>query len=312
MCGFLVHYSHMISFFKPKKTIAVHNGKYHDDDIFACATLLLMLEKRGERGVITRTRDEAIIQASDYVCDVGGIYDPATNRFDHHQPEGAGKRDNGIPYASFGLVWKTYGTEVTGSESIAQFVDARIAQGIDALDNGVQISTPTFEGVFQYSFHDIVRTFRPSWKETFDIDDAFLKSVDLAKHALSREIIRMRDEQLAEQFVEQDYQNARDKRIIILSSFYPWKETISKYPEPLYAVWQNPTEKTWVVMAVRDDWNSFVNRKDMPALWSGLRDAEFEQVSGVPGALFCHRGVWLATAKTKEAALALAQIAVDG
>ena len=58
---------------------------------------------------LERTRDEERITKADYVFDVGGIYDPSINRFDHHQPGGAGKRENDIPYAAFGLVWKTYG-----------------------------------------------------------------------------------------------------------------------------------------------------------------------------------------------------------
>ncbi len=298
------------SLFKKPVTIVTHNGKYHDDDVFACATLLLVLEKHGKRGSIIRTRDEKIIKEANYVCDIGGIYDPKINRFDHHQPEGAGKRGNGIPYASFGLVWKQYGTELTDSDTIAQFIDQRIAQGVDAFDNGILVSTSLYEGVAQYGFHDIIRTFRPSWKETFNIDDAFLKSVELAKHILTREIKRLHDNHEAEVLVEQDYQKASDKRIIILNSFYPWKETISKYPEPIYVIWKSPTDHNWVLMSVRDDWGTFTNRKDMPKEWAGLRDEELEKISGIPGALFCHRGVWLATAKTKESAIALAQKAL--
>src|SRR5690606_7569866 len=99
----------MISFFTPKKTIVTHNGSFHADDIFACATLTLHLEQQGKGYKIIRTRDESRIDSADFVVDVGGIYDEKTNRFDHHQPGGAGSRDNGVPYAAFGLVWKHYG-----------------------------------------------------------------------------------------------------------------------------------------------------------------------------------------------------------
>ena len=65
----------MIQLFKKKKAIVTHNGSFHADDIFACATLALYLEKKKTPYTITRTRDENIMNASDYVVDVGGIYD---------------------------------------------------------------------------------------------------------------------------------------------------------------------------------------------------------------------------------------------
>lgn len=35
--------------------------------------------------VYIRTRDPAVLDTCDVVVDVGGVYDPAKNRFDHHQ-----------------------------------------------------------------------------------------------------------------------------------------------------------------------------------------------------------------------------------
>ena len=81
---------------KNKKTVAVHDGNFHPDDVFAVATLSILLD--GKIGVI-RTRDEGEINKADYVLDVGHIYDPAKNRFDHHQEGGAGFRNG-----SFGVL----------------------------------------------------------------------------------------------------------------------------------------------------------------------------------------------------------------
>lgn len=61
------------------KTILTHSGSFQADDIFAVAILLLAL---GESKVV-RTRDKDQIATADYVVDVGMIYDPAKNRFDH-------------------------------------------------------------------------------------------------------------------------------------------------------------------------------------------------------------------------------------
>ena len=123
-----------------KKSIITHSGQFHADDVFAVAALQILF---GENNVeITRTRDEAIIAKGNIVIDVGGIYDESKDRFDHHQTEGAGKRENGIPYSSLGLVWKKYGKNICGSEKVANHLDAQLVQPIDAGDNGVEISKP--------------------------------------------------------------------------------------------------------------------------------------------------------------------------
>ena len=101
---------------KSKKILVTHNGSFQSDDIFAAAAISILLEKAGEPYEIIRTRDPEIIKTGDYVFDVGGIHDEATNRFDHHQIGGAGKRENGLEYSSFGLVWKKFGKKKAGRE----------------------------------------------------------------------------------------------------------------------------------------------------------------------------------------------------
>ncbi|HMA77996.1 MAG TPA: MYG1 family protein, partial [Candidatus Paceibacterota bacterium] len=88
-------------------TIITHSGSFHPDDVFAVAALRLA-HKEQDVNVI-RTRDESVIAVGEWVVDVGGVHDPAAQRFDHHQP-GAPVRENGIPYAAFGLVWQHIGT----------------------------------------------------------------------------------------------------------------------------------------------------------------------------------------------------------
>ena len=47
------------------KKLITHDGSFHSDDIFACATLCLVLEKKGEKFEIIRTRDEEILKLQD-------------------------------------------------------------------------------------------------------------------------------------------------------------------------------------------------------------------------------------------------------
>lgn len=49
------------------------------------ATSLLLRTNEYKNSIIVRTRDAEIHKGLDLLCDVGGTFDHATNRFDHHQ-----------------------------------------------------------------------------------------------------------------------------------------------------------------------------------------------------------------------------------
>ncbi len=293
-----------MSIFSKKKVLVTHSGTFHADDIFATAILSILLEGKVE---IFRSRDEAIMAHADYLYDEGGVYGPEQNRFDHHQPGGAGARENGIQYAASGLVWRKYGEQVCGSKVVADKIDARLIQAIDANDNGMslfEVTGPTGP----YTIQDMFYSFRPSWKEEEEYDDAFLDMVQIAIGVLQREIIRTTDAVDAESKVRAAYEKAEDKRLIILDDNYPWGEALMEFPEPLYAVFFKAD--LWRIEAVRKEKYNVAVRKPFPELWAGLRDEDLAQVTGVPDAVFCHRGLFLAVAKSKEGVLALAEKAL--
>jgi uncharacterized UPF0160 family protein len=287
--------------------LVTHNGSFHADDIFAASLLSLMLDKNGKTYEIVRTRDPEIINNGNYVFDVGGVYDPENNRFDHHQVGGAGKHENGIEYASFGLVWEKFGEEVCQSKEIASFLEKKIVAPIDANDNGVNIYDLKGE-LSPYTIQDIFMCFMPSWKEDDDYDKPFLELVDFAKKIISREIQKTGDAFLAESLVRKDYENSVDKRLIILNGHYPWGEIIQSYSLPLYVV--SPKDDNWRLECVRKQKYSFENRKNLPESWGGLREEELQKITGVQDAIFCHRALFLAVAKSKEGAIKLAELAL--
>ncbi|MFA6177431.1 MAG: MYG1 family protein [Candidatus Paceibacterota bacterium] len=293
------------------KKLVTHNGSFHADDIFAAAILSIFLEKKGETFEIIRTRDEGIIKGADYIFDVGGIYDPEQNRFDHHQVGGAGKRVNGIEYSSCGLVWKKFGLELCGSQKSVVSLDERLFAPIDAGDNGFDLVENKFE-TSPYFIQHAFNAMRPTWREIdLSEDEMFLKCVAIAKEILMREIIQVQDALLAEEKVINIYKNTEDKKIIILDKNYPCEYTLNNFPEPLYVIYPREKDGSWGVRAVRQDPKTFVNRKNFPKLWAGLRNEELQNVTGVRDAIFCHRGLFLAVAKSKEGAIKLAQIAVE-
>lgn len=287
--------------------IVTHNDRFHADDVCAMATLRILLGDTITE--VLRTRDQDTIKNADIVFDVGHIYDPDTNRFDHHQSEGAGKRENGIPYASFGLVWKKYGKEICNSQEVADLIEKKLVQVIDAHDNGFIISDYKYPNIREYTISTICGIFGATWKEEDNYDKAFFEVVELVEKILRREIKIAQDKIEAIPFVERAYQDAEDKRIIILDGYYPWNDVLNKYKDVLFVVSPSKDGKQWRAESVQEE--GFINRKGFPPAWAGLRGADLEKVTGIPGSLFCHRAVFLAVGNTKEVAIKLAKIALE-
>jgi uncharacterized UPF0160 family protein len=293
------------------KKLITHNGSFHSDDIFAAATIGMMLERAGELYEIIRTRESAVIETGDYVFDVGDIYDASKNRFDHHQTGGAGKHANGIEYASFGLVWEKFGKELTGSEEVAAIIEKKLVSPIDAGDNGISLVENKSE-TSPYFIQNFFSAMYPTWKEEDeDVDQIFLNAVKIAKDALKREIKRAADLIEARDSIIESYKNAEDKRIVVLDRNYPIDDVTTMLPETLFVIYPRTVTGDWGAKALRDGTKTFKNKKDFPEAWAGLRDEELQKITGVHDAVFCHRALFLSVAQTKEGAVKLAQIAVE-
>ena len=302
--------------FNKKKKLITHDGSFHTDDVFAAAALSMMLEKKGESFKIIRTRDEEIIKTGDYVFDVCGINDADKNRFDHHQVGGAGRRSRsdsegeiGIEYASFGLVWKKYGIELCGNQKVADIVEKRLVAPIDAWDNAIDLVENKNE-VTPYFLQHMIAAIHPTWRETAKNDEMFFRILPIAREILAREIIQAQDAVLAEESVFAIYDKTLDKRIIVLDKHYPFEYILSTFPEPLYVIYPR-VGGLWGAKAARNDPKTFINRKDFPKSWGGVRDEELRKITGVPDAVFCHRGLYMVVSKSKEGAIKLAQIALQ-
>ncbi len=292
-----------------KLKIITHSGAFHADDV--CAVAVLDLLHKGEVEVV-RTRDAAVMATGDIVLDVGGVND-GQKFFDHHQPGGAGLRENGIPYASFGLIWKRFGEELAGSKAVADKFDKVFIQGVDAIDNGVTLTESKFKDVYPLSFNSLVMAFNPFWNEGDNLRDVyFLDAVEMFKKIISREINFLKVQEEAKDLVRRDYEKASDKRIIVLEDHYPFEEILSGFPEAIFAIYPSPQLESYHVKTI---WlgggEAFKTRKDFPAAWAGKINEELAALTGVPDALFCHNKLFLATAKTKEGALALAMKALN-
>lgn len=284
--------------------VITHSGHFQPDDVFAIAALQLLLDDFE----LIRTRDPKIIETGDWVVDVGRIYDPEKKRFDHHQEGKAGERENGIPYSSIGLVWKDVGSEICGSEEVARKIDEKLIQTLDATDNG--ISFYEAKDIYPYLLDDALFSFNSTWKEGEHFDEGFIEAVGIAKKILVREIQRTKDAIEARDFVERAYMDAKDKRILIFDAPYPTDDFLDTHPEILFLVKPEVDFTKWKVNAVRAEEHRFKNRKNLPATWAGKEGEELVAITGVPDAMFCHNGLFVAGAASKEGAIALAKLAL--
>lgn len=285
--------------------IVTHNGYFHADDLFSVAVLLLKYPS----AEVVRSRDPEIIAEGDLVVDVGQIYDPSSKRFDHHQRGGAGVRQNGIPYSSFGLVWKEYGSELCQSDEVASILEEKIIMGIDAEDCGFDLLHSVVDGVDVYNLASYLDSFNNGAVSIADFDNNFKEALRVAQDVITREISIAKRKVSDWEKVRRLYEDSVDKRIIVLSENVSWKKVLIPL-ESLYVIFPR-VDGEWSARAIPKFPDSFETKKPFPESWAGLTKEKLAEVSGVPEATFCHDGLWIANAKTKEGAIRLAEKALN-
>jgi uncharacterized UPF0160 family protein len=284
-------------------TIATHNGNFHADDVFSIAALKTIFPSFK----LIRTRDLDLIRKADIVIDVGDEYEPDAGRFDHHQRGGAGERENGIPYSSFGLIWQKYGLEICqGNQEVANAVDAGLVSTIDAIDCG------HVKGVSQgISLSQTISMFNPTWQEESNFDSCFNEAVDFASRVLTRFIASANGGISAKDIVAKAIENAQDPRVIVLEKYTPWKRTVHALSEKaLFMVFPSQSGQ-WRIQTVPIELGSFEDRKPLPKQWAGLSDDALQEVTGIDDAMFCHNGLFIAGAESFESTMKMASIALQ-
>ena len=297
------------------KKLVTHNQGFHADDVMAYAILKEVLTKRGETWEITRTRDEEIIKDADIVFDVGEIYDPLTNRYDHHQKGRAGARPNGVLYASAGLVWKQFGKELCSDEKVWETIDKDLLQELDAIDSGQNYLGLNFPNSGYTSLTIHIAHFKPAKlgrKTPEELLVAFESASEFARGILVRLI--QNEKFLEEAFLEafEIYKNTEDKKILVFQKDYarPTWERFAEHPEPIFVVYYNDKHDSWKIEAVPITPITFESRKLAPESWRGLNEKDLIQETGVPDAIFCHPSGFLFGAKSFESAMELAKKAL--
>jgi len=289
--------------------VATHDGSFHADEVFAIAALGLL----GEPVEVIRTRDPEAVARADLRVDVGFRDDARTSDFDHHQREFHAVRDNGVRFASFGLIWRAFGTRVCeGDAEVAVAVDAALVQAVDANDTGQQLTRSLIDGVRPMTANAIIGGFNARWDETLSGEQErarFDAAVALARGILERELASAASGQRAQQIVRTAITAATDPRVLELPVNAPWKLVlVPEAPDALFVIY--PKRQGYGLEAVPRELGSFENRRDLPAAWGGREGADLVAVTGVQDALFCHAKRFLAVARSREGVERLAALAL--
>jgi uncharacterized UPF0160 family protein len=290
--------------------VATHDGSFHADEVFAVAALGLL----GDRLEVVRTRDPDALARADLRVDVGFRDDPATGDFDHHQRDFQAARENGVRYASFGLIWREFGARVSDEDrEVADAVDATLVQVVDANDTGQQLTQALIDGVRPMTVNGIIGGFNPRWDESLTPEqerERFDAAVALARGILARELAAAASGRRSQRIVREAISAAADRRVVELPVNAPWKQVlVPEAADALFVIY--PKRQGFGLEAVPRELGSFENRRDLPAAWAGLEGADLVAATGVEDAVFCHAKRFLVVARSHAGITRLAELALD-
>lgn len=294
---------------KKVKRVATHYRDFHADDVFAIAILKMLFPKIK----VTRAEysDKESLSNADIRVDIGGKYNPDTLDFDHHQPEGAGIRKNGIPYASCGLVWDYFGMEIVKDPQIFEEIDRKIMQTLDAIDNGVEITEVKI--IRAYTISDYIMSLNPQWPDENlkNFDARFEVAVEFAMHVIRTEVEKIKRRLLAEKELVKYIDLNKNKDYLIVYEKLPWREYVIEKTQYKYVIEYDEVTDSWRITSVPIMVDSFDVRHTFPRKWAGLKGKDLQAASGIKDTVFCHRGLFFAVAKTKESAIQMVERSIS-
>lgn len=258
--------------------VFTHGGKFHADDVFSYALLRMI-----HPGLLVRRGNEVPQDFIGIVFDIGG------GAFDHHGNDEK-KRENGVPYAAFGLLWQQLGTAVLGDEKQAEKFDFRFVQPLDQNDNTGEPD----------EIASLIADFNPVWDADEDTDAAFLRAADFAEQILERKFSCIKSNIRADEAVKPYLAQASDG-ILVMDQYLPWKKAVEKEEGIAFVVFPS-NRGGYCAMSVKDPVLK-ETKCPFPAEWYGKRDKELAEISGIASLRFCHKTGFMLTADEKEDAI---------
>ena len=271
-----------------------HAGKFHADDVFSAALLKIVFPK------VRIVRSFRVPPTFS-----GLVFDIGFGPFDHHQ-ENAEIRENGTPFAAFGLLWREYGIkalEIFGCkeefiEKEANHFDEVFVQPLDLDDN-------TGCGNVMAG---IINNFNPVWDSKKDANENFFEAVIFAGAIIEKKLESMMAIQRARAMVEKALAEAKD-HIVILPRYAPWKHALTNTTAEFVVY---PSQRGgFSAQALQEDGLSRNLKIPFPKEWAGKQKNELPDISGIPTLFFCHNGSFLVSASSIQDAVQACRIAKE-
>ena len=281
---------------RPGTSAFTHSGKFHADDVFSAALLLYLnpeiMIKRGNR--VPEDFD-------------GIVFDIGRGQYDHHQKDSR-IRENGTPYAAFGLLWEELGADILG-EDLAQRFDEAFVQPLDNNDNTGE----------KNELATLIGNFNPTWDAEGSNDEAFFQAVSVAGMILENKFERFRGNERADKRVEEIYahheqavhdreKHRDDARILILPEFVPCQKFLSE-TEIAFVIF--PSNRGGYCIQPQKKEYSMNYKCSFPVEWLGLENEELAVATGLKSAGFCHKGGFLMTTGELADAVQVCRISME-
>lgn len=279
-----------------------------------------------------------MLDSLDAVLDVGGVYDPSCDRFDHHQKgfDEVFGDGFGTKLSSAGLVYKHYGKEIIakvlqldqGNPDLHRLflaVYKNFVEAIDAADNGINQYNTDLSPKYVINTYLSSRVGRMNlgWTDPDQSaeqeNDAFLKAMMLAGKEFSESLHFYAQSWLPARSIvleclatRQDIDSSGE--IMVLKKSCPWKlhifeleEEMKVAPSIKYVIYEDDRRTSWRVQAVALGPDKFESRKPLPQHWRGLDGEELSEIAGIPGCVFVHMSGFIGGNQTYEGALEMAR-----
>lgn len=286
---------------KPNAKAFTHSGKFHADDVFSSALLLYLNPQ------ITITRGNRVPEEYD-----GIVFDIGRGRYDHHQRDSR-VRENGVPYAAFGLLWEELGGEILGG-TLAQRFDEEFVQPLDNNDNTGE----------KNELATLIGNFNPVWDEMEAADGVteeerdrglsvgFLRAVQVAGMVLENKFARYRadaraDEKINQVLAMQETQGG-DARILVLPEFVPCQKRL-KETDIAFVIF--PSNRGGYCIQPQKKPDSMNYKCSFPKQWLGIENEELQKATGLASAGFCHKGGFLMTVGDEADAIRACEISLE-
>lgn len=297
--------------------IATHDGTFHADETTACAVITYLFDNAS----VIRTRDPDLMEKADLIIDVSLQNDE--RHYDHHSKEFTEGRENGIRYATAGLIWKKFGYDflkkiaareldfrpsATVFDAAFKRIDHDFMVMVDLNDNGQltdyvskladakdEAQTALRDRLIEFYQcspdipYIVAMQNLPSAKGEAQ-DKAFMQTVKMLRQILVACSINAL---VTASGVERVLQCYKGGEILVMQERLPWSQAVLEHPEIfkdcLLAVYPDRNDRWRIQSLPVSKALRFKNRLSAPVGWRGLDGAALNQAAGLANLNFVHR-----------------------